>query len=75
MRTRVVRVESDGAFELRLGTRPVPIVIGFDPCQRGVGFGECVIDFKRSCRGVPGPGVSLRGRECPVGWEKVVAVS
>ena len=62
----VVGVDGDGGFELSIGSLPVPVVVGIDGEQGGVGFGEGVVEGEGFEGGGLGAGIGL-GR-----WSELV---
>src|SRR6266850_4646122 len=52
MGRRIVRIKRNCLLEFSLCARPVPVVLSFDPRQRGMRFGECVVYLQRfhGCR-------------------------
>ena len=45
MGRRVVRIQFEGALEFRLGARPVPVVVHSHKGERGMSFGESLIEL------------------------------
>jgi len=44
---RIVGVESDGELVLALSRHPVPVVVEMNFGERGMGFGQLIVQFER----------------------------
>src|SRR6266852_137351 len=63
---RIAWIELDGSLEFSLGAWPVPVIVGLDECQRGVGFGKGIVQFQRLQSGLPGSRIAF------LWWNKTV---
>src|SRR5690349_15153263 len=62
----IVRVFLDSLLEGLISARPIPVVIGFDHRQRGVGLGQRVVNRERFLRRI------FRLRESFASWQQAV---